>query len=327
MNSIIQKYIDFSIKNLYKYTKIIFQNKIKTNDVNLLLTTYKEIRYYNYFEYYNKKIDNIIDIKIREIILKINSLENKEKEELELYYNIIRNILSLDIHSEEVSYINIINSINDNYKKLYNEDFKETDTLIKLIKENIKLKNKYLKNHETDKFSVLYKRIRNSDLYNTSLIYNFEFPKIYSEYAINKVYTCDMIQEQKLLVLYNMVSLKILKEIIDYDFKTKYIIDYPFSILEKKEKNQRLLEIINSEACKDKVYIKINYELYLENKDYVDDLIKNGFHIIIYFVKKVNFTEISIKKLDIFDYILVSDKELYEYYLNLTDRLLFLKEL
>jgi len=327
MNSIIQKYIDFSIKNLYKYIKIIFQNKIKTSDIDLLLNIYKEIRYYNYFEYENKKIDSIIEVKIKEIILKINSLENKEKEELELYYNIIRNVLSLDIHYEDANYIKIIHLINYYYEKLYNEKFVESDTLIKLVKENIKLKRKYLKNHETDKFTVSYKKIGKLDLYNTSLIYNFEFPKIYSEYAINKVYNSNMIHEQKLLVLYNIVSLKILNEIIDYNFKTKYIIDYPFSILEKKEKNHRLLEIINSEACKDKVSIKIDYQLYLENKDYVDELIKDGFHIIICFVKKVNFTEISIKKLDVFDYILVSDKELYEYYLSLSERVIFSKEI
>lgn len=326
MSSIIQKYIDFSLKSLSKYSKLVFKTKMKLDDIDVILNTYKEIRFYNYLDVDSFQINNVITANIKEKVFKLENLSKYDEKELKIIANIFRNILYLDNFYDDLKINNILNSIKDLYEKLFKKEFVENGNLFSLVKENNKKKIKYLKEHKTDIFYIDYKKVENYKIYNTYLKYNFTFPSIYSEFAIEKVYNSDMIQEQKSFVLYNLVSLRILNEVINYNFKTKYIIDYSFSLLDKKEKNRRLLEIIGSDLCKDKVYIKIEYKKYLENKDYVDLLIKDGFHIVIYFKELVEFTDVAIKKLDIFDFIIVDTNELYEYYSSLSNYVLFVKE-
>ena len=65
-----------------------------------------------------------------------------------------------------------------------------------------------------------------SKTHNVSLDYWFQIPKLYSEYAIDKVYNTDTINEDKMYIEYYIVTSKLLTEITNFDFSNNYLIDF-----------------------------------------------------------------------------------------------------
>ena len=163
---------------------------------------------------------------------------------------------------------------------------------------------------------VKYEKLNNK-IYYTTLEYNINFPSIYSNFAIKRVYNSEVINEQKMFILYNLITLKVLNGLINYDFKNKYIVTYPITLLSKEDKNKRFLNLIDNDILKDRFLIEFDYNLYLEYKDYIIDLIQNGFHFVIYFQDKYEFDDIEIKRFELFDAILVTNQELFTYYNSL----------
>ena len=103
-------------------------------------------------------------------------------------------------------------------------------------------------------------------VYIETIDYNIRFPKIYSTYSINKVFNSAIINENINFILYNMVANKILKNVLYDIYDINYIVTFPISIIEKKEKLNRLFEIIDNEMVKNNIVINIKYSYYKNNK-------------------------------------------------------------
>lgn len=316
MNNIIEKYLDFSSKTLTKYFKLIFKNKLKIKDIQVIIKKYHEIRYYNYYNENNLQIKQSINNNLKNNLKEFISFSKYDQKQFKLLNNLVYNVLTLDnIQDEKNINITITNILNI-YYKLYDKELDTKEELITLVHDNKKRRINYLKSFKTNKFMVKYEKLNNK-IYYTTLEYNINFPSIYSNFAIKRVYNSEVINEQKMFILYNLITLKVLNGLINYDFKNKYIVTYPITLLSKEDKNKRFLNLIDNDILKDRFLIEFDYKLYLEYKDYIIDLIQNGFHFIIYFQDKYEFDDIEIKRFELFDAILVTNQELFTYYNSL----------
>ena len=313
-NNISKEYVSFAKKNIYEYLKIIMNKKFKKDIADILVEEYMSVRYYNYFE-----------IKYKNSVTNINYyLKNKAKELIDTdnedYINDVKNtylsfkyILYFDSVLEYDSLKDLIIEIEDFRMKkmeLYGEGFQ--NELANLVKSNTKRKKIFLESFDNDKFTLTLKKTNNKNVLITDLSYNITFPKIYSEYSKNKVYNSGIVNEDKTFIIYHLTSLLILNNVIKGEYDKKYIVDFPLSIFEKKDKLNRLLNTIDSDVVKDNIIIRFTYSNYLEYKETIDNLIKLGYKFCIELDEQFDYQEKSKIWLELFTYIIVTDDLIYD---------------
>lgn len=313
-NNIAKEYIDFSKKNINKYLKIILEKYYDKEIVSSLLETYINERYYNYYEtkYKNQEANINYYMKLKTIELTNNQTEKfifKTKATFYLFKYILYfdNVSKYDDIKEKIIEI-------EKYRTNTLELIKETfvDEMLKLVKENEKRKQKYLESFESNRFEIKTNQTNKKNVYNVELTNTIKFNRIYSSYSINKVYTSGIVNEQKLFITYYQTTKRILQNVIEGIFTKEYIVDFPCSILEKEQKTNRLINIINDELIKNNLIIKFTYSNYLENKEIITKWIKEGYKIGIIIDEKYNYDEKSKMWLDLFKYIIVDkDKQTF----------------
>ena len=139
-----------------------------------------------------------------------------------------------------------------------------------------------------------------------------KFSKLYSDYAIKKVLNSKEIREQNLFVTYSYVGVKILQDIIKGIFKKQYLVDYVLSLKDKPKKKKRLLNMIDNDITKEKLALKITYQDYLENKEEIYELTREGFHIALILDETFAFNEETKKLLKVFTFLITSHQALYD---------------
>ena len=144
------------------------------------------------------------------------------------------------------------------------------------------------------------------------LKYNIKFPMIYSNNAIEKVFNSDIVNEDKLFIEYILLSIKIINDIEDGNYNLNYLVEFSNSLFEKKQKLNRLLEVINNQSIQDRISFIIDHKNFIKYKEEIYNFIKEGFKIAIKLDETFEFDVIELKRLTIFSYILV-DKN-FNYY-------------
>lgn len=305
-----QEYIEFSKKNIILYIKLILEQKYNKEITLKLVDRYIKVRYYNYYETKYKNVESNINYYMKQLIL-----EDKDNEILKQTFYIFKYILYFDNVKEYDNIKEIIKEISSFRTQLglSNEEFEKN--IIKLINENEKRKQKYLKSFNDNHFELNITSTNKKNINKINLNYNIKFNKIYSLYSINKVYNSSIINEQKAFITYYLTSIEILKNTINTIYNKYYIVDFPIEILEKKQKTQRLIELINNELIKNNLFLKIDYKDYIKNKDIIMDWIKEGFNFVPVIDEEYNYDSSSKLWLDIFKYIIV-DKDKVNFFDN-----------
>ena len=178
-------------------------------------------------------------------------------------------------------------------------------------------KKDFLESFDDKNFSMNYVRIKEHTYY-CVLDHNIKFSKLYSEYAIRKVFNSKSINEQKLFVTYPVVGVKALLDIIKGDFERRYIVDYVFSITEKPKKNKRLLRYINNDIIKEKIILSIEYSDYKHNSEKVYQLTREGFKIALKIDNEFVIDEETQKLIKLFELLVTDDQNIFN---NFKDRL------
>lgn len=300
---VVEEYIEFSKKNILKYLKLILEKYYDKEIVESLVETYINIRYYN-IDQKTKNLEKNINYYLKQ---KVTEILDEKEEKIKIIFYTFKYILYLDnVKDYEKS---IIEEIIE-YRKsisLENDEFKEEIT--KLIKENEKRKQKYLEAFKSDHFLLDQIKTNKKNVYFVELKNNIKFNKIYSSYSINKVYNSGLVNEQKDFIIYYQISIEILKKAIIGNFNQEYIVDFPLSILEKKQKTIRLFNIINNEMIKNSLILKFTYSSYLENKNQINEWVKEGYKVAIIIDEKYNYEEKQKMWLEIFNYIIVDQEK------------------
>ena len=308
MNNI-DKYIKFIKDYLTEYFKLIVKDKYKKIVYNEMLNTYIDIRYFNKYDKKYKQIEKNIEYYIQENLRTLIEEDNKLVKNVNELYYFFWYLLYLDNTLEYDNLDKLIDKIIiDRKEKLdLNDDI--TKELKGLVKESEKKKNNFFNEYLSDTFNLELKSTNIKNVYNVLFSYNIKFPKIYSSYSINRVFKSDIISEDMCFIEYNLISKIVLDNIINKEYNKEYLVDFPFIITSKKEKTNRLLNIITNDLIRENVIIKVTYEYYTKYKSFISDLIKDGVKFAVIIDDTFDYEESSIIWLNIFTYIITNKED------------------
>ena len=266
--NIYNEYLKFNRKRLINYSKICLDKYYNKHIFESFLDKYFSIRY--------NDIDNNLNINNinKELTLLGESLGKDNKlDSIKIILNYFPLIYYFDnlIKMNEDDLLNKINNFRNTKLSLDNID----DSFIKeLLLDNKKIDN-YLNSFNSKDFNINLNKI-NNNTYLVDLNYFIKFPKLYSEYSINNVYNKGLVLENRLFIIYYMVTINILKDILD-NMINYYIVEFSSSLLDKEDKLKRLFNIIDNNEIKNRIIIKINEEDFYSNKDIYCDYFKDGY--------------------------------------------------
>lgn len=309
--NIINEHIKIVKKQINEYMKLVFDNKFKKKYCDSYTEKYIKVRYYNFYEDdFNEKMrTRILDnLKKEQENLCIDNIEDREVIEqmcIFFYY-----VLYFDkvIQSRDIK--KTIEKISKLRKRVLNIEDEEFNKLVyNTMKEFEKEKEKLVERFETDDFKLKITNYPDElNVYRVNLKYNFNFPLVYSEFAINKAFNIGIINEDKLAIEFYLISIEVLKDVLKQNFKKKYILEFAPSLFEKPKKLKSILNILNNPILQEKVSIKLRYEQFLNHKDIVYELLREGFRITAILDSSFTIDYKNIEDLKMFKYIIINSK-------------------
>ena len=308
--NIMNKYIEITKKQISTYLKLVFEKQYNKRYNDIYTEKYINSRYYNFFN------DNDENTTIRKIVLEelrktqeyLISTDLQEKEIIEKIHIFFCYFLYFDdvVYCQDVKIK--ISQIAKLRKKILNKECEEFEE--NLYREMITLndeKEKLLSNFDTDEFSLKiknYKTVKN--IYRVILKQNIKFPIEYSELAVNKVFNVGIINEDKLIIEYYLITVQIIKDIIRQNFKKQYIVEFAETLLSKPKKILGILNVIDNSAIQDKISLKVRYEYYLENKEKIYELMREGYRFAIILDNSFEVDYKNMENLKMFKYVLLN---------------------
>lgn len=307
--NVMDEYLKLIHEDLSASLKQILDKKYKKSIVDEFIKTYISTRYYNE------------DAKMNLNTIKMNIIKKMTQKEKELYKEYPEKEKSIKTISDYIYLILYIDNVSEIDSKEMIKTinlFEDKDKAISILEE-LKTKHEikkemFINSFDSDDFYLEYEdcnRVNNVQM--VILEHNIEFSMIYSEFAIEKAFNTGKTNEDKYLVAYHLLAQQVIKDINNEDYNQKYIINFPETILEKKQKYKKLTEIVNNDILKEKICFEIDYEEFLKNKNEFNTLINQGFGFAVRLNKKVAKT--TAMKMEIFRYIIIN-KEL-KYYTEL----------
>ena len=126
-----------------------------------------------------------------------------------------------------------------------------------------------------------------------------------------------IVNEDKLIVEYYLSVLQILKDIIKQNFKRKYIVEFAPTLLKKTKKIKSILNIIDNPIIQEKISLKIKYEQFIENKETIYELMREGYKISVVLDNSFEATFKDIEVLKMFQFVIInSNLKKYEEIIN-----------
>lgn len=326
--NIMAEYIDYTKKFLQELLEEYFKEQYDKEIAKEYIDTYIEARYSNYGgnekqRVFYRRIYSALQKKSQE--LEYNADEEKHK--------IIKNMLET---FQYIFYIDFVRPIKIELKEFINQMYEKRiekfemkrdgtlrDNLYKMIKNFREEKEKYLKSFESEDFElVITKYPLIKDVYKVNLKYNFKLPYIFSSQAIEDVYNENIVNEDKFIIEYLMLTVFNIRMILEGKFNTQYLIDFPMSLFEKTKKLDQALRIINDPIIQDKIKIKIKYRDFIIHRNEIYELMKSGYKFAVIIDDSFIISKEHIKKLEIFEFVILSKKlEYYEEFKEYADQL------
>lgn len=306
---------------------LLVDEKIRTKEItvkNIFINTYINAKYYNYFgdkdiESTNRssilKNKKVINKVASELISDYKGKNKKYAEIVETYNNVFILIASLESAKDSIEEVKVRNEF---YKKEIAKFYKMLDPQkdAQIVSKIVRIQKKYddtfayfLKRLETNMFDLKINKISNKkDMFGLALEHNISFSKVYSDYAIDKTYTEGIVAEDKMLVLFNLLSMQLIKDMVLANFNRKYILYIPKTLYTKEKKFEKLLRAIDDKYAKDNVLILITFEDLLANKQFLKKVRKMGYKFALVFNKETIIKEKNRGDLYIADYVFINKK-------------------
>ena len=154
-----------------------------------------------------------------------------------------------------------------------------------LLTDIIKIEKKYssmikflLDKLSTGMFELEYNKTSEKDYYAIELKHNIAFSKVYSEYIVDKTYSEGIVAEDKVEVLASLLIAQLVKNMMNKDFKSKYIIYISGSLYEKDVKLTKVFKTLDDDFIKNNINILVKYEDLAKYKKIIKDLKKKGYN-------------------------------------------------
>ena len=310
--NLMDQYIQNTRNNIKDFTKMFFGEEYNEEISNEYIDTYIESRIYNFGEGEDKffyiRINSNLSIKKNELQMRFPKIEEKVLDDNLRIYQFVFYIDGVRPIADLPQFCKLVCDKRHTQFELKSVINLE-ERLLKLIKRVNEEKESFFKKYETEYFSLnieKYKLIDNT--YKVDLNYEFKIPYIYSEKVIEEVYNEGVINEDKLMIEYTLLTLLCIKDINKGNFDTKYIVNFASSLYKKKQKLKQTLKILDNAVAQDKVFLKLNYQDFEENKELIYELMKDGFRFAIIIDDTFNPSIMELKKLSIFKYLLIAEQ-------------------
>ena len=309
--NIMKQYIDLTKKQINFYLRLVFDNKFDAKIADAYTQVYINCRYYNFYE---EDINNSMRRKILEKLkeeeetLSLDEIEKRDLiEQIRIFFYYILYFDDVVYYKDLMTKIKQIEKLRQKILKKKSKDFVEK--LFNKISQLIEEKKAFLDKFNTEDFKLKISNYSGiSNVYKVNLQHQITFPMIYSQMAIQKAFCTGVINEDKLLVEYSLLTVVIIKDIIKQNFRKKYIAEFTDTILNKKVKMKSLFNIIDNSAIQEKLNLKIKYEKFLKNKEEIYELMRYGYKIAIVLDDSFEVNYTNFQKLNVFEFIIVSKK-------------------
>lgn len=308
--NIVKDYVEYDQKSIKKYVQIITNQQIDEGLLDAIIQIYIDVRYYDLYEHISSSVLDNTDYYIRKGIAKYleknyEKISNhKIKQNVNLAISLIKYIFCFEKATTDRRLLKLLDELEINIKKIsLSVDESVKNDLFLMIKNMIKNKRDYLRKCECHDFSLKINPTNIDMVYDTELISCVKIPDLFSEVAINRVFSAGIISEDKLAVAYTLASLRVLQDILKFDYNIHYLLEFNPILLTKKNKLTNLLKIIDLDVLKDKLSFKISYNDFLENKDKVYELIHDGYQFAV--IIDDNFKD-NIQLLEVSSYIILA---------------------
>ncbi len=278
MNCIFDDYMKFIDNFLSSYFRILLANKYERSLVRPFIDKYISIRYYNEFVIKENKFTERLNKELNSIAKEMIK-ENEDKSEK------IKNIFALFSYVLFIEKCETPNELNSLIKTLFSDNtitlvynITAKEELTALLRNFLSKKQELSKVFTSNEFSLNEKKYQGY-ISVVTLDQNCNLSKLYSEYAIEKAYNSEMVNENKLYLSLLLISYRVIDDITKLNFKNEYVVDFPTSLFGKQKKILKYLRVLDNEFLKSKVNLKLKYKEYKENKKTVNKLINEGFSI------------------------------------------------
>ncbi len=307
--NVMMEYLKINKRFITKYMKLVLSNKYNRKIAEEFYKTYVENRY------------SLIDEQLGKLNLKneiLKALDNLKKdlikqdketkdivEQTRLYYNYV---LYFDyvINSKSIEKI-IIQIAEKKYQNVGQEYTELASAIYGEFLINQKEMQDFIKGFQSNEFKLEFEKSKNKpDIKRTTIKQNIKFPLLYSEYAIAKAMETEPISEDILFVEYHLIASAVINDITKGNVKSQYIASLPVTVLSKKQKAKRVLDILNSEFMKYKITFEISYKNFEKNKAKIYDLISQGYKFAVC-IENEKLKQEDIKRLEVFKYIITDE--------------------
>ena len=326
--TIIEKAMVIKEDEIEELIKVLnFNQEFKVNEPTIkdtLLKAYIDARYYNDCGDINvsydgrnvgAKIEEVIDDTSFEIVRNYKGNDNKFKDKVMKFNTIFKIITYIEKYDNVKDLEDKKKKYRNKLSEYLNNDFLNDELLNKLVSKLIKICKTYnsmlkytLDKMQTNLFEVKYNRIANRKIFALEIDHNLSFSKIYSDYIIEKTYNEEGVVFDRLAVLINILSTRIVVNMLKGDFVSKYLLYIPYNLYAKTNKINDIFEMFVDEFAKNSIVVLINYDEIDDNKAMIKSLVKKGYKFAIN-IDDNNINDKDLELMYIVDYIFVLNEE------------------
>ena len=332
MKNLMDVYLSFTERKIKKYMKLIFNQYYDEKKVNEYLRTYINARYYNIINIEKPARAFYLRI-LDELDYKEDTLMEKCEKEAESLSEKQQRLKVISTVKEVFGYILFFDNVRniENFKTIgsikeivakalavaseaygFKVPKDAEDKIYKEIKSDLLSKDLFLDKFDTDEFMLNFENSElRDDLFFVELLYNVKMPMQYSSQAVAQVFSEGIIAEDKLQVEYLLLSIIVIRDIVNGSFKDTYIVEFAPTLFKKKQKLDSLLSIIDNQALQSEISLNIMYSDYIKNKKSVFEYTKKGFNFTITLDNSIQSIE-DVEELKMFK-IVIAQKNLVLY--------------
>ncbi len=303
--NVVKEYVEFTKDYFYVSSKKIMGKHFNKELFTKYMDTYVNVRYYHQLDLVKSTMEANLNYYLGEVYNKDTSNTSKFLLELFKMYYYLDEVKKFDYDKDLKVFVNEICNIREEKVGIVDKEF--SSEYKKYLSNIHQRKLKYVDSFDTNVFYLDLKDVLN-DRYYASIKNNIAIPRLYSGYAIRRVWSSTVISENTLQIELYLLSQVILRDIIGCHFDDCYLVDFKVSLFSKKEKIKRVFDIIRNDICFSSISFNISYQDFLDNKDKVLQFIREGinFNVILddTFLK-----DKSYGVLDIFQNIIITDSK------------------
>lgn len=308
MNCLFEDYIKFVDSFLSNYYRILFENRYERRLIRPFIDKYISVRYYNEYVVKGTKFTDRLNRELNNVAKEMIH-ENEEKtEKIKNIFALFSYLLYIEKCDNYVELNNLIKTLFEDKTITLEYSDNTKEELNNLVRNYFNKKNEFFKLFESNEFELSMKKYP-SNVYLVDLKQNCSLSKLYSDYAIEKAYDSEVVFENRVYLELLMLSSRVIKDIIDINFKNNYVIDFPPTLFGKQKKILKYLKTLDNEFLKTKINLKFKYKDYKENKKEINNLINEGYSVCLELDETY---DIDFSNLLLFSYIFVNKK--YNYY-------------